>query len=146
MEHGDYTVGWIFALLTELAAAAGVLDKRYNPLPQDSHDYENYTLGRIGVHNVAIACLLSGATGTTSAAVVASRMRSTFPSIRFGLMVGLGDGAPSAKNDIRSGRRDDQQIGWDVWRGDPVRLSKDIYKNISRLEVPLACPRIETHL
>ena len=103
MEHGDYTVGWICALPTELAAAVAMLDERHNPLPQDSHDHNNYTLGRIGVHNVAIACLSSGVTGTTSAAIVASHMRSILPSIRFGLMVGVGGGAPSAKNDIRLG-------------------------------------------
>ncbi|KAK3173306.1 hypothetical protein OEA41_006635 [Lepraria neglecta] len=103
MEHGEYTVGWICALPTELAAAVAMLDERHNPLPQDSHDHNNYTLGRIGVHNVAIACLPSGVTGTTSAAIVASHIRSTFPSIRFGLMVGVGGGAPSAKNDIRLG-------------------------------------------
>ena len=33
MEHGDYTMGWIYALPTELAAAVGMLDKRHNPLP-----------------------------------------------------------------------------------------------------------------
>ena len=103
MEHGDYTVGWICALPTELAAAVAMLDERYTPLLQEPHDHNNYTLGRIGVHNVAIACLPSGVTGITSAAVVASHIRSTFPSIRFGLMVGVGGGAPSAKNDIRLG-------------------------------------------
>ena len=103
MEHGDYTVGWICALPTELAAAVAMLDERHNALLQDPHDHNNYTLGRIGVHNVAIACLPSGVTGITSAAIVASHIRSTFPSIRFGLMVGVGGGAPSAKNDIRLG-------------------------------------------
>ncbi|KAF7502552.1 hypothetical protein GJ744_005491 [Endocarpon pusillum] len=103
MEHGDYTVGWICALPTELAAAVAMLDERHNHLPQDSHDHNNYTLGRIGVHNVAIACLPSGVTGITSAAIVASHIRSTFPSIRFGLMVGVGGGAPSVENDIRLG-------------------------------------------
>lgn len=96
-------MGWICALPTELAAAVAMLDERHNPLPQDSHDHNNYTLGRIGVHNVAIACLPSGVTGITSAAIVASHIRSTFSSIRFGLMVGVGGGAPSAKNDIRLG-------------------------------------------
>ncbi|KAL9098648.1 MAG: hypothetical protein Q9163_005732 [Psora crenata] len=103
MEHGDYTVGWICALPTELTAAVAMLDERHNPLLQGSHDHNNYTLGRIGVHNVAIACLPSGVTGITSAAIVASHIRSTFSSIRFGLMVGVGGGAPSAKNDIRLG-------------------------------------------
>ena len=96
-------MGWICALPTELAAAMAMLDERHNALPQDSHDYNNYTLGRIGVHNVAIACLPSGVTGITSAAIVASQIRSTFSSIRFGLMVGVGGGAPSEKNDIRLG-------------------------------------------
>lgn len=103
MEHGDYTVGWICALPTELAAAVGMLDERHPPLSQVSHDHNIYTLGQIGVHNVAIACLPSGVTGTISAAIVATHIRSTFPSIRFGLMVGVGGAAPSEENDIRLG-------------------------------------------
>lgn len=103
MEHGDYTVGWICALSTELAAAAAMLDERHVSLPQDSRDHNNYTLGRIGVHNVAIACLPAGVTGITSAAIVATHIQYTFPSIRFGLMVGVGGGAPSVKTDIRLG-------------------------------------------
>ena len=79
------------------------LDERHNPLLQDAHDHNSYTLGRIGVHNVTIACLPSGVTGITSAAIVASHIRSTFFSIRFGLMVGVGSGAPSAKNGIQLG-------------------------------------------
>ena len=93
-------MGWIYALPTELAAAVAMLDERHNPLPQDSYDHNNYTLGRIGVHNMAVVCLPSGVMGITSAAIVASYIPSTFPSIRFGLMVGVGGGAPSAKNDI----------------------------------------------
>jgi NACHT, LRR and PYD domains-containing protein 3 len=41
--------------------------------------------------------------GTIAAAIVVCRMRSTFPNIRFGLMVGIGGGVPSKKNDIRLG-------------------------------------------
>ena len=103
MEHRDYTVGWICALPTERAAAVAMLNERHDPLLQDSHDTNNYALGRIGGHNVVIACLPSGVTGTTSAATVASRILFTFPSIIFGLMVGVGGGAPSAENDIRLG-------------------------------------------
>jgi nucleoside phosphorylase len=101
MHHGDYTVGWICALPTEMAAAVGMLDSRHDPLPQHSHDDNNYTLGSIGAHNVVIACL--PVTGTNSAAIVATRMLSTFTSVRFGLMVGIGGGAPSPKVDIRLG-------------------------------------------
>ncbi len=103
MKHEDYTVGWICALPTELAAAVAMLDERHDALSQDSHDTNNYALGRVEGQNVAIACLPSGVTGNTSAAIVASRIRSTFPSIIFGLMVGVGGGAPSVENDIRLG-------------------------------------------
>lgn len=103
MKHEDFTVGWICALPLELAAAVAILDEEYSSLPQHSQDHNNYTLGRIRGHNVAIACLSSGVTGTTSAAVAASYLLVTFPSIRFGLMVGIGGGAPSLDYDIRLG-------------------------------------------
>jgi nucleoside phosphorylase len=50
-----------------------------------------------------MACLPKGLPGTTSAATVAIQMKSAFPSIRFGLMVGIGGGVPSASFDIRLG-------------------------------------------
>jgi nucleoside phosphorylase len=103
LTHRDYTVGWICALPTEMAAARGMLDPRHNPLPQDSHDNNNYILGRIGAHNVVLACLPDGVTGLTSAAAVALNMLSSFKWLRFGLMVGIGGGVPSQENDIRLG-------------------------------------------
>ena len=96
-------MGWICALKTEMAAATAMLDEHYASLPQNSFDDNNYTLGRIGAHNVVIAGLPSGVMGTTSAANVANHITSSFPSVRFGLMVGVGGGAPSRKNDIRLG-------------------------------------------
>ena len=99
----DYTVGWISALPIELAAAAEMLDEEHEDLPQDPTDNNIYTFGRIGEHNVVIACLPAGQMGTNSAAMVASQMKSRFPSIRFGLMVGIGGGVPSAESDIRLG-------------------------------------------
>jgi nucleoside phosphorylase len=103
MKHQDYTVGWICALPTEMAAAVCMLDGRHEPLPQPSHDDNIYILGYIGPHNIAIVCLPAGVTGTNSAAIVATRMLSTFPSVRFGLMVGIGGGVPSQESDIRLG-------------------------------------------
>ena len=79
-----------------------MLDERHNPLPSRPHDDNAYTFCRIGDHNV-IACLPSGVTGTTSAAIVAPRMISTFDSLRFDVMVGIGGGVPSQGNDIRLG-------------------------------------------
>ncbi|OOF92655.1 hypothetical protein ASPCADRAFT_517497 [Aspergillus carbonarius ITEM 5010] len=50
-----------------------------------------------------IACLPSGAYGTTSATSVAMQLLSSSPSIRFGLMVGVGGAVPSREADIRFG-------------------------------------------
>lgn len=103
MRHEDYTVGWICALPEELATATWMLDREHESLPQRASDSNVYALGEIGAHNVAIACLPSGVIGTTSAARVAEQMRTTFPAIRIGLLVGIGGGAPSEVHDIRLG-------------------------------------------
>jgi nucleoside phosphorylase len=62
-----------------------------------------YTLGRIGSHNVVLACLPAGQMGIGAAAFSAGQTISKFKSIRFGLMVGVGGGAPSADADVRLG-------------------------------------------
>ena len=49
------------------------------------------------MQNVAIACLPSGATGNTSAAIAASPIRSNFPSIIFDLMVVVGSEAKTVQ-------------------------------------------------
>ncbi|KAK7727584.1 hypothetical protein SLS63_007026 [Diaporthe eres] len=74
----EYTVGW-------------------NPA-----DHNSYVLGQIQGHNVVIACLPAGIYGTTPAATVAKDLLRTFKSIRFGVLVGIGGGAPSTR-DIRLG-------------------------------------------
>jgi nucleoside phosphorylase len=101
--HDGYTVGWICTLPMELAAAMAMLDEQHQSLPQIPGDHNLYTLGRIGGHNVVIACLPAGLIGANPAARVASDMISTFKMIRFGLMVGIGGGVPSAMHDIRLG-------------------------------------------
>jgi nucleoside phosphorylase len=96
-----YTVGWICALPIELAAAQAMLDEEH--LPHDGIDSSQYTLGRIGNHNIVLACLPAGQMGIGPAAFSAGQTMSKFKSIRFGLMVGVGGGAPSAEADIRLG-------------------------------------------
>ena len=103
LQHRHYTVGLICALPTELAAAVAMLDERHDPLPQNPHDDVNYSLGRMGNHNVVIACQPLGSNGLRSAARVANQLQVTFSSIRFGLMVGVGSGVPSNQRDIRLG-------------------------------------------
>jgi len=102
LQPEDYSVGWICAVPQELTAARAMLDSIHTPLKaQPKHDENNYTLGSIGKHNVAITCLPEY--GVVSAAVAAKSMQITFPQLRFGLMVGIGGGIPSGDNDIRLG-------------------------------------------
>ncbi|KAK6337162.1 hypothetical protein TWF718_009946 [Orbilia javanica] len=87
-----------------MAAATAMLDEEHGkPTQQDPQDKNTYTLGRIGQHNVVIACLPDGVYGTTSAAASSVQMRSSFRCIRFGLMIGIGGGVPSLLHDIRLG-------------------------------------------
>lgn len=88
--HSDYTVGWICALSKEQTPATVMLDKRYGDLPNAHHDSNTYTLGSIGSHNVVIACLPDGKYSTNSAANVVTLLASTFPSVRFCLMIRIG--------------------------------------------------------
>jgi nucleoside phosphorylase len=101
----DYTAVWICALPLELAAACAMLDERHDPLPldPDSRDTNNYVLGRVGSHNTVVACLPYGVMGTVSTARVVNQMLATFKRIKFGLMIGIGGGAPSDRHDIRLG-------------------------------------------
>ncbi len=94
--HNDYTVAWICALpKTELVVAGAMLDEEHPILPAaDPQDTNVYHLGRIGPHNVVIACLPAEKTGKVSAAIVTKDLLRSFKAIRFGLMVGVGGGAP----------------------------------------------------
>jgi len=103
LQRDEYTVGWVCALPDEFTAAQEMLDEEHQDLPPNGNDANIYTLGRIADHNVVIACLPAGQTGTNSAAAVAMQMKSTFQSIRFGLMVGIGGGVPTKDVDIRLG-------------------------------------------
>jgi len=86
-----------------MAAAKVMLDDIHADLPIHPNDRNTYTLGKIGAHNIVVACLPSGVYGTTSAATVAAQLLSSFGSVRFGLMVGIGGGVSSNETDIRLG-------------------------------------------
>ncbi|KAL4985433.1 violaceus kinesin [Aspergillus falconensis] len=101
--HESYTVAWICALPLELAAAKVFLDEVHPRLPQPKSDHNVYTLGSVSGHNVVVACLPAGVYGTTSAAAAVAYLRSTYPSIQFGLMVGIGGGVPRGNPDVRLG-------------------------------------------
>lgn len=100
----DYTVGWICAISTERVAAEAFLDEEHEaPGFVSPNDNNDYTLGKIGKHNVVIAVLPDAEYGLYSAANVARDMLHSFPNVRIGLLVGIGGGAPSPRHDIRLG-------------------------------------------
>jgi nucleoside phosphorylase len=100
----DYTVGWICAISTEYVAAQAFLDEKHEgPEYVSPHDNNDYTLGKIGKHNVVIAVLPDGEYGISSATGVARDILHSFSYVRIGLMVGIGGGTPNSKHDIRLG-------------------------------------------
>ncbi|KFY34264.1 hypothetical protein V494_06919, partial [Pseudogymnoascus sp. VKM F-4513 (FW-928)] len=99
-EH--YQIGIICALHTEAAAMIAMLDEEHPKQTSQKDDPNDYSFGRIGVHNLVIACLPAGHMGNTPATSVANNMKRSFP-IKIGLMVGIGGGAPSKTVDIRLG-------------------------------------------
>jgi len=94
-----------------------MLDEEHDHLERYENDENLYSLGSIGGHNVVIVCLPAGRIGNNPAAAVATQMRATFKGIRFGLMVGIGGGVPSAEVDIRLG---------DVVVSQPGRISSGV--------------------
>ncbi|KAF8854528.1 purine and uridine phosphorylase [Acephala macrosclerotiorum] len=101
-QHRDYTIGWICSLEIEMVAARLILDEEHDSLPTPLGDNNYYAFGRIGRHNVVLACLSEGSPGYRSAAGVAASMVRSFPGLRFGVLVGIGGGIPVLK-DIRLG-------------------------------------------
>ena len=79
-----------------------MLEERYEHTQgQDPDDDNHYKIGRIVKHNVVIASLPSGRTGTESAATVANQLIRSFKSIRIRLMVGIGGRVPKPDIDLR---------------------------------------------
>ncbi|KAK2480748.1 hypothetical protein H9L39_06387 [Fusarium oxysporum f. sp. albedinis] len=110
LDPGDpdaYTVGWVCALSTEFTAAQEQFDEEYEPHEspehRDANDFNVYSFGKVKGHMVVVAVLPNGQYGTASAATVAKDMIRSFRNIRFGLMVGIGGGAPTKQHDIRLG-------------------------------------------
>ena len=92
LAHDDYTVGWICPLEVEQIAALEMLDEEHERLPQPPTHHNVYNLGSIAGHNIVIAGLYQP--GNNPAATVVTQMRTTFPNLRFGMLVGIGGGVP----------------------------------------------------
>ncbi|KAK6523036.1 SH3 and multiple ankyrin repeat domains protein 2 [Arthrobotrys megalospora] len=99
-----YTVGIIYAKPLEMNAITVMLDEFYQSIPLQLGDNNEYTLGRIGSHNVIIAGPAKGAQGKASISSVVTRIPLTFKNIRVGLLVGIGGGVPYPDDaDVRLG-------------------------------------------
>ncbi|CEO59711.1 Putative Pfs, NACHT and Ankyrin domain protein [Penicillium brasilianum] len=103
-----YTIAWIAALPIERAAAVAMLDEEHaapTGFTRHQSDANVYTWGYVGEHNIVVASLAAGDYGTTSAATATSSLLASLPSIRVGLLVGIGGGIarPDEGHDIRLG-------------------------------------------
>ncbi|KID73643.1 Ankyrin repeat and KH domain-containing protein 1 [Metarhizium brunneum] len=134
MSRDDYTIGWVCALPLELAASKIMLDQVHDLLPTLHGDTNSYTLGSIWHHNVVMACLPISQVGTNHAAIEATNMKRSFPSLRMCLVVGIGGGVPS-KADVRLG---DVVVGTRIMQYDKVKTNPEgeerteVYKLIPR--------------
>ncbi|CAG8052332.1 unnamed protein product [Penicillium salamii] len=101
----EFMIGWICVLRAEYRAALAILDERYDTksVVRGSEDKNQYVLGRVGPHNVIINLPPVGLNGPVHAFSVARDMKSTFPRMRFTLLVGIAGGVPSLDSDIRLG-------------------------------------------
>lgn len=109
LDPRQYTIAWIAPLQIEARAAICMLDKRHvGRFPsQPGGDYV-FQAGEVRGHNVVIAMLPAGQEyGTGSAAALASQLKTFFPNLWFGLLVGVAAGLPKLSGpsvrDIRLG-------------------------------------------
>ena len=99
----DYAVGWVCRLPVEVAAAKAALDHVHDDLPtnQNSDGSNNYILGELEGHNVVVA--YPKVYGTSSLGEVIAQLHESHPCVRFNLMVGIAEGVPDTKDDVRLG-------------------------------------------
>ncbi|KAF3205355.1 Ankyrin Repeat [Orbilia oligospora] len=99
-----YTVGLIYIKPLEMNAIAVMLDEEHQPVDLHFNDKSEYTLGRIGDHNVILVGPPRGAEGKVATADFVGRIHMTFNNVRVGLLVGIGGGIPRLpEHDVRLG-------------------------------------------
>ena len=135
----SYAVGIICALDVEKAAVDATLDEEHGRVEKTAGDDNVYTFGKIGAHNVVVACLPAGVMGKVSATAVAKDMMRSFP-IKVGLMVGICGGVWSERADVRLGdvvvsQPDGQHGGVVQW--DFGKMERDgVFKRTGTLNKP----------
>jgi len=84
-----------------------MLDERHRGVFRQLHGSDAvYGAGRIGDHNIVIACLPEQKTGNVAAAGLMTQVKMSFRNLRYALMVGIGAGCPEPNGldpDVRLG-------------------------------------------
>ncbi|GKU10148.1 unnamed protein product, partial [Fusarium langsethiae] len=132
LSYDRYTIAWICALHIEMAAARAMLDEEHADILGSINDPNSYVLGSMHKHKIVIACLPTDQCGNNNASSVLSNMKRTFPSIRIGLMVGIGGGVPT-KTDIRLG---DIVVGTRVMQFDYGKKLSDTFQRTAVPKIP----------
>jgi nucleoside phosphorylase len=99
-----YTVGIIYVKPLEMNAITVMLDEEHESVLLALEDKNEYTLGRIGKHNIAIVGPARGAQGKVAIGDVVGGIHRTFRNMTLGLLVGIGGGVPHLpKHNVRLG-------------------------------------------
>ncbi|OTA81209.1 hypothetical protein M434DRAFT_47169, partial [Hypoxylon sp. CO27-5] len=99
-----FTVGIIYIKPLEMKAITVMFDERFDSIPVAHGDVNDYSLGRIGHHNIVVVGPARGDQGTVATAQFSSTIRLTFPNLCVGLLVGIGGGIPHyPEHDVRLG-------------------------------------------
>lgn len=102
LRHENYTLALVSAMSIEMSAVRFMLDHEHPPLTTVAGDSHMYFLGDLHGHNVVLTCL-PGQQGKGAAAIAATNLNRTFPSIQYWIFVGIAGGVPSSKHNIRLG-------------------------------------------
>jgi nucleoside phosphorylase len=148
----DYTVAWIAPLAIEAAAALQLLDEHHGAQARKPGQTLLYYLGRMGDHNIAIASFPAGECGIGVAGAMAAEMKRDLPNLEIGLLVGVGAGIPSLKNDIHLGDvavaipdgDNSGVIGYDLVKIDPDEIRLKQWQNASHPILRSAISRLNT--
>ncbi|GAW20768.1 hypothetical protein ANO14919_102790 [Xylariales sp. No.14919] len=95
-DRGDFKIAIICALPLEFDAICLLLDKLWDNhglgYGRAPNDYNYYTTGRLGIHNVVL--LLLPGMGKAHAASAARGLRISFPDVRLAVLIGICGGVP----------------------------------------------------
>jgi nucleoside phosphorylase len=106
----------------------------------------------MGDHNIAIASFPAGECGIGVAGAMAAEMKRDLPNLEIGLLVGVGAGIPSLKNDIHLGDvavaipdgDNSGVIGYDLVKIDPEEIRLKQWQNASHPILRSAISRLNT--